>query len=66
VGNGLAERVLEVLLGVDSASRDELQTATGASRSSVTNVLEALIASGAVEATAPPRSPNRRYRRVRQ
>jgi ATP-dependent DNA helicase RecG len=65
-GNGLAERVLEVLADVDSASRDELQTATGASRSSVTNVLDALLASGAVEATAPPRSPNRRYRRVRQ
>jgi ATP-dependent DNA helicase RecG len=64
-GNGLADRVLEVLTGVDSASRDELQTATGASRSSVTNVLDALLASGAVEATAPPRSPNRRYRRVR-
>jgi ATP-dependent DNA helicase RecG len=63
-GNGLPERILETLSDVSSASREELQTATGASRSSVTNALDALIASGTVEATAPPRSPNRRYRRA--
>jgi ATP-dependent DNA helicase RecG len=63
-GNGLPDRILETLSDVSSASREELQTATGASRSSVTNALDALIASGTVEATAPPRSPNRRYRRA--
>lgn len=62
-GNHLAERILGALSSVESASRDELQMATGASRSSVTNALDALIADGEVEATAPPRSPNRRYRR---
>lgn len=46
-------------------SREELQEATGASRSSVINALEELISSGIVEATAPARSPNRRYRRAR-
>lgn len=64
-GNGLAERILEALSGTDSASREELQAATGASRSSVINALDALLKSGAVEATAPSRSPNRRYRRTR-
>lgn len=62
---GLSERILEALRATDSASREELQDATGASRSSVTNALDDLIAIRAVEATAPPRSPNRRYRRTR-
>ena len=64
-GSGLPERILEALGETDSASREELQEATGASRSSVTNALDHLITSGTVEATAPPRSPNRRYRRTR-
>jgi ATP-dependent DNA helicase RecG len=64
-GQGLPERILEALGETNSASREELQEATGASRSSVTKALEDLITSGAAEATAPPRSPNRRYRRVR-
>jgi DNA-binding MarR family transcriptional regulator len=64
-GNGLQERIHEALGDTDSASREELQEATGASRSSVTNALDELITSGVVEATAPPRSPNRRYRRTR-
>jgi ATP-dependent DNA helicase RecG len=64
-GNGLSERILEALGETDTASREELQDATGASRSSVTNALDDLITSGAVEATAPTRSPNRRYRRTR-
>lgn len=63
--SGLAERILEALSATDSASREDLQDATGASRSSVTNALDDLINSGAVAATAPPRSPNRRYRRAR-
>jgi ATP-dependent DNA helicase RecG len=64
-GNGLANRILEALSETDSASREDLQAATGASRSSVINALDALISRGAVEATAPSRSPNRRYRRTR-
>jgi ATP-dependent DNA helicase RecG len=64
-GSGLPERILEALGETGSASREELQRATGASRSSVTNALDNLITSGAVEATAPSRSPNRRYRRTR-
>jgi ATP-dependent DNA helicase RecG len=64
-GSGLSERILEALGETDSASREELQEATGASRSSVTNALDHLITIGTVEATAPPRSPNRRYRRTR-
>ncbi len=63
--NGLRERILEALGETNSASREELQEATGASRSSVINALDELITSGAVEATAPPRSPNRRYRHTR-
>jgi predicted HTH transcriptional regulator len=63
-GNHLAERILEALSTVDSASREELQTSTGASRSSVINALDVLMAGGEIEATAQPRSPNRRYRRV--
>jgi ATP-dependent DNA helicase RecG len=64
-GSGLPERILEALGETDSASREELQEATGASRSSVTNALDHLITIGTVEATAPPRSPHRRYRRTR-
>lgn len=64
-GGGLPERIFEALGETGSASREELQRATGASRSSVTNALDNLISSGAVEATAPSRSPNRRYRRTR-
>jgi ATP-dependent DNA helicase RecG len=63
-GSGLPERILEALSETDSASREELQEATGASRSSVINALDELITIGAVEATAPTRSPNRRYRRA--
>jgi ATP-dependent DNA helicase RecG len=47
--------------GVDR-STPELVAATGLSRSAVTQQLNALIREGAVEATAPPRSPRRRYR----
>ncbi len=64
-GGGLADRILEVLNRTDSANREELQEATGASRSSVINALESLISQGDVEATTPSRSPNRRYWRSR-
>lgn len=62
-GNGVGQRILTALSQVETASREELQQATGASRSGVTKALDDLIASGLVEPTAPPRSPARRYRR---
>jgi len=61
--DSIAGRVLTVLDTVSSASRDELQAATGGSRSGVTKALDALLAAGMIEATAPKRSPKRRYRR---
>jgi ATP-dependent DNA helicase RecG len=64
-GNGVRGRILAALTETESATREELQRATGASRSGVTKTLDELIANGLVEATAPPRSPNRRYRRKR-
>jgi biotin operon repressor len=47
--------------GVD-LSTPELVTATGLSRSAIVQQLNAFINEGLVEATAPPRSPRRRYR----
>jgi ATP-dependent DNA helicase RecG len=64
-GNGVGRRILAALTETESATREELQQAVGASRSGVTKALDELIANGLVEATAPPRSPNRRYRRKR-
>lgn len=64
-GNGVGGRILAALAETESATREELQQAVGASRSGVIKALDELIANGLVEATAPPRSPNRRYRRKR-
>jgi ATP-dependent DNA helicase RecG len=64
-GNGVGDRILTALAETESATREELQQAVGASRSGVIKALDELIASGLVEATAPPRSPNRRYQRKR-
>lgn len=64
-GNGLGAKIIAALHEVEDASREELQQATGATRSRLTSVLQELVESGFVEATAPPRSPNRRYRAVR-
>jgi ATP-dependent DNA helicase RecG len=64
-GNGVGGRILTALAETQSATREELQQAVGASRSGVIKALDELIASGLVEATAPPRSPNRRYQRKR-
>lgn len=61
-GNGLGERIVAVLHGVDDASREEIQHATDSSRTQVTRVLQQLADAGYVEAVGPPRSPNRRYR----
>jgi ATP-dependent DNA helicase RecG len=64
-GNGLGARIVAALSEVEDASREELQQATGGARSRLTGVLQELVDLGFVEATAPPRSPNRRYRTVR-
>jgi ATP-dependent DNA helicase RecG len=64
-GNGLGTKIMAALLDAEDASREELQQATGATRSRLTSALQELIESGFVEATAPARSPNRRYRAVR-
>lgn len=64
-GNGIADLILAALSEAEPATREELQQKTGASRSGVTRALDDLIASDLVEPTAPPRSPNRAYRRKR-
>jgi ATP-dependent DNA helicase RecG len=64
-GSGISGRVLTALAETESATREELQQAVGASRSGVLKALDELITDGLVEPTAPPRSPNRRYRRKR-
>jgi ATP-dependent DNA helicase RecG len=64
-GNGLGTTVMAALHEVEDASREELQRATGATRSRLTSVLQELVDLGFVEATAPPHSPNRRYRTIR-
>ncbi len=64
-GNGLGARIMAALREAQDASREELQQATGAARSRLTSVLQELIDLGFVEATAPARSPNRRYRAAR-
>jgi ATP-dependent DNA helicase RecG len=64
-GNGLGIKIMAALREVEDASREELQQATGAARSRLTGVLQELVDLGFVEATAPPRSPNRRYRAIR-
>jgi ATP-dependent DNA helicase RecG len=64
-GNGLAIKIMAALREAQDASREELQQATGAARSRLTSVLQELVDLGFVEATAPPRSPNRRYRAIR-
>jgi ATP-dependent DNA helicase RecG len=64
-GNGLGGKVMAVLREVEDASREELQQATGATRSRLTSVLQELVDLGFVEAIAPAHSPNRRYRATR-
>jgi DNA-binding HxlR family transcriptional regulator len=56
---------MAALREVEDASREELQQATGAGRSRLTSALRELVDLGFVAATAPPRSPNRRYRAIR-
>ncbi|MDQ2875547.1 MAG: putative DNA binding domain-containing protein [Actinomycetota bacterium] len=64
-GNGLGIKIMAALRDVEDASREELQQVTGAARSRLTSVLQELVDLGFVEATAVPRSPNRRYRAIR-
>lgn len=56
-GNGIGSRILAALNDTEPATREELQRATGASRSGVTRALDELIANGLVEATAPAAQP---------
>ena len=63
LGRDLAAQVIAALRGMDDASREELQRITGATRSTLTNVLQELVEEGVLEpTTASIRSPNRRYR----
>lgn len=63
--NGLGTKIMAALREVEDASREELQQATGTARSRLTSALQELVDLGFVEATAPPHSPNRRYRAIR-
>jgi ATP-dependent DNA helicase RecG len=58
----LGAEILRVLDSGDAMSREEIQHATGAGRSSVVNALAELLDAGVIVATAPPHSPSRRYR----
>jgi ATP-dependent DNA helicase RecG len=63
LGRGLAAQVIAALRDMHDASREELQKITGATRSTLTNVLQELVEEGVLEpTTASIRSPNRRYR----
>ncbi len=63
--NGLGAKIMAALREVEDASREELQQATGTARSRLTSALQELVDLGFIEATAPPHSPNRRYRAIR-
>jgi len=63
--NALGAKIMAALREVEDASREELQQATGTARSRLTSALQELVDLGFVEATAPPHSPNRRYRAIR-
>jgi ATP-dependent DNA helicase RecG len=56
--------ILTVLSAGAELSRYDIQLATGLNQTATLRTLETLIASGKVEATAPPRSPLRRYRKA--
>ncbi len=60
----LGAEILHVLEGSEAMSREEIQNTTGAGRSSVVNALAELLDAGAIAATAPPHSPNRRYQLI--
>jgi ATP-dependent DNA helicase RecG len=56
--------VLAALSARAEMSRRDIELATGLGQIAVLRTLDGLIADGRVEATAPPRSPLRRYRRI--
>lgn len=58
--------ILDALSASPDMSRRDIQRATGLGQMATLRALELLIATGKVEATAGPRSPLRRYRRVPQ
>jgi ATP-dependent DNA helicase RecG len=55
--------LLSVLPAGAELSRQQLHELTGIPQASILRLLNNLVTQGVVEATAPPRSPNRRYRR---
>jgi ATP-dependent DNA helicase RecG len=54
--------ILDLLSARQDMSRREIEEATGFGQISTLRALDALLDAGRVEATAPPRSPHRRYR----
>jgi ATP-dependent DNA helicase RecG len=56
--------ILNVLSASAELSRHDIQLATGLNQMATLRTLETLIASGKVEATAPSKSPLRRYRKA--
>lgn len=64
--SGPAAQVAAALRNAGDTSRDELQQATGITRSRLTKVLQELIEQGHVEAIGAARSPRRKYRLVRE
>jgi len=56
--------ILKVLSAGTELSRHDIQLATGLNQMATLRTLETLIASGKVEATAPAKSPLRRYRKA--
>ena len=58
----LSRSILAALANHDTLDRAQLQKLTGGSRVLLTSELNTLLDTGLIEATAPPRSPKRRYR----
>jgi ATP-dependent DNA helicase RecG len=56
--------ILRALSSGAELSRRDIEKATGLSQAIVIRTLDELIATGKIEATAPPKSPHRRYRRM--
>jgi len=56
--------VLRALAAAGDLSRRDIEKATGLGQIATPRILDALMADGKVESTAPSRSPHRRYRLV--
>jgi ATP-dependent DNA helicase RecG len=61
---GREATILHLLSSGNEMSRRDIQEATGMNQAAVLRTLDALIAAGKVAATAPGKSPLRRYRRI--